>query len=74
MAWHARARARASTVDSTPSSSNMYSPVMSPSSLLASKMEGLANVKVAVPLEPSRERVSRTSASGAGAAGAALRQ
>jgi len=42
-----------------PSSSTMYSPVMSPSSVEASNTEGWSKMKVAVPLEPSLQKEVR---------------
>ena len=49
-----------STVWSSPSSSTRYM-VISPVSSVASNTSGSVNTKKAVPLEPSLERVKRTS-------------
>lgn len=45
----------------TPSSSIMYSPVISPTSPLESKTDGWSKLKSAIPLDPSLDRVSLTS-------------
>ena len=50
-----------STVDRVPSSSTRYSPVISPRSEEASNTDGALNTKDAVPEDPSRALVNRTS-------------
>eukprot|EP00320_Phaeocystis_rex_P019903 CAMPEP_0119057076 /NCGR_PEP_ID=MMETSP1178-20130426/1606_1 /TAXON_ID=33656 /ORGANISM="unid sp, Strain CCMP2000" /LENGTH=157 /DNA_ID=CAMNT_0007037873 /DNA_START=251 /DNA_END=721 /DNA_ORIENTATION=+ len=51
-----------SVVVTVPSESFRYMPVVSPSSALAAaRKEGLSNVNVATPVEPSRDLVSFTS-------------
>ena len=50
-----------STVEKSPSSSIINKPVMSPSSSEDSNTEGVSKTKVAVPEDPSFDRVSLTS-------------
>ena len=59
-----------SRVCSSPSSSRSHSPVRSPLSQTSSRLRtvALSNRKVAVPVEPSRERVSATSGTAASGA------